>query len=92
MGTERGRPRPQQRTNDQLPVLGGDPQNHIAAPGDGRAPKKNKRPDLRPAFVVTRFKRLHPGAQKCDATNLGALSEPHREQNLYANPKRTAKF
>jgi hypothetical protein len=27
---------------------------------------KIKRPDLRPAFVVTRFIRLHPGAQKCD--------------------------
>jgi len=23
---------------------------------------------------------------------LGSLSEPHRKQNLYANPKRTAKF
>jgi|GEM_PF-5298742 len=40
---------------------------------------------------MTRFIRLHPGAQKGDATNLGALSEPRREQNLYANPKRTAK-
>ncbi|MDR3377942.1 MAG: hypothetical protein P4M10_04605, partial [Verrucomicrobiae bacterium] len=35
---------------------------------------------------------LHPGAQKGDATNLGTLSEPRRKQNLYANPKRTAKF
>jgi hypothetical protein len=36
--------------------------------------------------------RLHQGAQKGDATNLGSLSEPRRKQNLYANPKRTAKF
>jgi hypothetical protein len=35
--------------------------------------------------------RLHRGAQKGDATNLGTLSEPRRKQNLYANPKRTAK-
>jgi len=27
---------------------------------------KIKRPDFRPAFVVIRFKRLHPDAQKCD--------------------------
>jgi hypothetical protein len=53
--------------------------------------KKSERPDLRPAFAVTRFIRLHQGAQKGDATNLGSLSEPHREQNPYANPKRTAK-
>jgi len=42
---------------------------------------------LRPAFVVTRFIRLHQGAQKCGATNLEALSEPRHEQNLSANPK-----
>ena len=41
--------------------------------------------------VVTRFIRLHPGAQKGNAANLGSLFEPHYEQNLYANPKRTAK-
>jgi hypothetical protein len=40
---------------------------------------------------VTRFIRLHPGAQKGGATNLGSLFEPHHEQNLSANPKRTAK-
>jgi hypothetical protein len=34
---------------------------------------------------------LTGGAQKGDATNLESLSEPHRKQNLYANPKRTAK-
>jgi hypothetical protein len=50
-----------------------------------------KRPDLRPAPAVTRFKRLHRGAQKGGATNLGSLFEPRHEQNLYANPKRTAK-
>jgi hypothetical protein len=50
-----------------------------------------KRPDFRPAPAVTRFKRLHRGAQKGGATNLGSLSEPRHEQNLYANPKRTAK-
>jgi hypothetical protein len=50
-----------------------------------------KRPDFRPAPAVTRFKRLHRGAQKGGATNLGSLFEPRHEQNLYANPKRTAK-
>ena len=35
--------------------------------------------------------RLHPGAQKGGATNLGSLSGPRRKQNLYANLKRTAK-
>ncbi|MGO9585140.1 MAG: hypothetical protein ACLP2Y_02870, partial [Limisphaerales bacterium] len=35
--------------------------------------------------------RLHRGAQKGGATNLGSLFEPRHEQNLYANPKRTAK-
>jgi hypothetical protein len=40
---------------------------------------------------VTRFTRLHSGAQKGGATNLGSLFEPRHEQNLYANPKRTAK-
>jgi hypothetical protein len=52
---------------------------------------QKKRPDFRPAPAVTRFKRLHRGAQKGGATNLGSLSEPRHEQNLYANPKRTAK-
>jgi hypothetical protein len=37
------------------------------------------------------FIRRHPGAQKGDAANLGSLFELRREQNLYANPKRTAK-
>jgi hypothetical protein len=41
---------------------------------------------------VIRFIRLHQGAQKGSATNLGSLSEPRRKQNPYANPKRTAKF
>jgi hypothetical protein len=41
--------------------------------------------------LVTRFTRLHQGAQKGGAANLGSLSEPHHEQNPYANPKRTAK-
>jgi hypothetical protein len=54
--------------------------------------QKSERPDLRPAFAVTRYIRLHQGAQKGSATNLGSLSEPHREQYLSANPKRTAKF
>lgn len=31
---------------------------------------KNKGPDFRPALVVTRFIRLHPGAQKGSAANL----------------------
>jgi hypothetical protein len=54
--------------------------------------KKSERPDFRPAFAVIRFIRLHQGAQKGSATNLGSLSEPRRKQNPYANPKRTAKF
>jgi len=40
--------------------------------------------------VVTMIKRLHQGAQKGDATNLGVPSEPRRKQIIYANPKRTA--
>jgi hypothetical protein len=39
-----------------------------------------------------RFKRLHRGAQKGNAANYWSLFEPHYEQNLSANPKRTAKF
>jgi hypothetical protein len=42
-------------------------------------------------LVVTRFIRLHPGAQKGNAANYWSLFEPHYKQNLYANPKRTAK-
>jgi hypothetical protein len=41
--------------------------------------------------VVTRFIRLHPGAQKGNAANYCSLFEPHYKQNLYTNPKRTAK-
>ena len=41
--------------------------------------------------VVTRFIRLHPGAQKGNAANYWSLFEPHYKQNTYANPKRTAK-
>jgi len=53
--------------------------------------KKTKgRTFVRP-LLVTRFIRLHRGAQKGGATNLGSLFEPHHEQNLSANPKRTAK-
>jgi hypothetical protein len=60
-------------------------------PGNQCEFHKSERPDLRPAYAVTRFTRLHPGAQKGGATNLGSLFEPRHEQNLYANPKRTAK-
>ena len=42
--------------------------------------------------VVTRFVRLHQGAQKGNAANYWALFEPHYKQNLYTNPKRTAKL
>ena len=42
-------------------------------------------------LVVTRFIRLHPGAQKGNAANYWSLFEPHYKQNLSANPKRTAK-
>src|SRR6478752_2721676 len=42
-------------------------------------------------LVVTRFIRLHPGAQKGNAANYCSLFEPHYKQNLYTNPKRTAK-
>jgi hypothetical protein len=41
--------------------------------------------------VVTRFTRLHQGAQKGNAANYWTLLEPHYEQNLYTNPKRAAK-
>jgi len=41
--------------------------------------------------VVTRFTRLHPGAQKGNAANYWSLLEPHYKQNLYTNPKRAAK-
>src|ERR1041385_7528426 len=41
-------------------------------------------------LVVTRFIRLHPGAQKGNAANYWSLFEPHYKQNLSANPKRTA--
>jgi len=41
--------------------------------------------------VVMRFTRLHPGAQKGNAANYCSLFEPHYKQNLYTNPKRTAK-
>jgi hypothetical protein len=53
--------------------------------------KNKKRAGLASGSVVIRFIRLHQGVQKGDATNLGSLSEPRRKQNLYANPKRTAK-
>src|SRR5436190_3060421 len=42
-------------------------------------------------FTVTRFIRLHQGAQKGNAANYWSLFEPHYKQNLYTNPKRTAK-
>jgi hypothetical protein len=53
--------------------------------------EKKREPDFRPAPAVTRFIRLHRGAQKGDAANLESLFEPRHEQNPYANPKRTAK-
>lgn len=47
---------------------------------------------MRPAsFGDEVYYALTKGAQKGGATNFVALSEPHHEQNLYANPKRTAK-
>jgi hypothetical protein len=52
---------------------------------------KKGRTFVRP-LIVMRFTRRHCGAQKGGATNLGSLSEPRREQNLSANPKRTAKI
>jgi hypothetical protein len=53
--------------------------------------KKSERPDLRPAFAVMRLNTPSPRRSEGRCDQLGALSEPHREQNLYANPKRTAK-
>jgi hypothetical protein len=53
--------------------------------------KERGRTFVRP-LIVMRFIRCHYSAQKGGATNLGSLSEPRREQNLSANPKRTAKF
>ena len=52
----------------------------------------SERPDLRPAFAVTRLNTPSPRRSEGRCDQLGALSEPHRKQNLYANPKRTAKF
>ena len=54
--------------------------------------RKNKGPDFRPAPEVTRFIRLHLRRSEGQCGQLGgALFAPHCEQNLYANPKRTAK-
>ena len=51
-----------------------------------------KEPDMASGSqVVTMFIRLHPGAQKGNAANYWSLFEPHYKQNIYANPKRTAK-
>jgi len=49
---------------------------------------------LHPALSgVKRFKRLHPGAQKGGTANyLIAVSNRTTSNNLYANPKRTAKI
>jgi hypothetical protein len=49
-----------------------------------------KKARLASGLLVTMFIRLHRGAQKGSATNLGVPSESCREQNTYANPKRTA--
>jgi hypothetical protein len=62
-------------------------------PAKNSAQKINKkRAGLASGSVMIRFIRLQLGVQKGDATNLGSLSEPRRKQNLYANPKRTAKL
>jgi len=42
-----------------------------SAVGTPGIPPKIKRPDLRPASTVTKIIRLHQGAQKGDAANLG---------------------
>jgi|SRR5665213_383071 len=60
-------------------------------PQDSTVKKLKGRTCVRPRGDEVKI-RLHPGAQKGDATNLGSLSEPRRKQNLYANPKRTAKL
>jgi hypothetical protein len=54
------------------------------------APKKQG-PDFRPALLVTRFIRPHPGVQKGGAATWGSLSGPRHGQNPYANPEWTAK-
>ena len=53
---------------------------------------KSERPDLRPAFAVMRLITPSPRRSEGRCDQLGALSEPHRKRNLYANPKRTAKL
>jgi hypothetical protein len=54
----------------------------------GKSEKAGLSSGLRGDKVLTPSPRRSEGP--CD--QLGALSEPHGEQNLYANPKRTAKF
>jgi hypothetical protein len=52
---------------------------------------KNERPDLRPASLGDEVYTPSPRRSEGWRANLGSLSEPRHEQNLSANPKRTAK-
>jgi hypothetical protein len=53
---------------------------------------KDERPDLRPASLGDEVYTPSPRRSEGWRANLGSLSEPRHEQNLSANPKRTAKF
>jgi hypothetical protein len=57
----------------------------------GRLFIENERPDLRPAFLGDEVYTPSPRRSEGRRANLGSLSGPRREQNLSANPKRTAK-
>jgi hypothetical protein len=53
---------------------------------------KSEWPDLHPATLSDEVYTPSPEAlRRATRPTWGSLSEPRREQNLYANPKRTAK-
>jgi hypothetical protein len=54
---------------------------------------ENERPDFRPASLIDEvYTPSLPALRRATRPTWGSLSEPRREQNLSANPKRTAKF
>lgn len=64
----------------------------IFAAGFQSEPDKKLRPDLHPALIGDEVKYAFTQAlRRATRPTWGSLSEPRREQNLYANPKRTAK-
>jgi hypothetical protein len=58
---------------------------------NAKHPAKSERPDLRPALPGDEVYTPSPRRSEVWRANLGSLSEPRHEQNLSANPKRTAK-